>query len=144
MSKHYANAVWNGNLAGGNGKYQLQTSGFENGYTFPSRFENDKKQSSPEELIGAACASCFSMAFAHELDQAGFKPSSIQTEAEVTLDKVGGGFGITNIALKTQGKVSGITENKFLEIANAAKENCPVSQALKATKIELASSVLVQ
>ncbi|TVR83965.1 MAG: OsmC family peroxiredoxin [Saprospirales bacterium] len=142
MSKHYASAIWNGNLTKGNGKYALKTSGFENGYTFPSRFENDKNHSSPEELIGAACASCFSMAFAHGLDQAGFTPQSIASEAEVTLNKVEGGFGITAIALKTVGQVPGIDNAKFLEIANDAKENCPVSKALSGTKIELASAIL--
>ncbi|TVR89107.1 MAG: OsmC family peroxiredoxin [Saprospirales bacterium] len=143
MSKHYANAVWNGNLAQGKGKYELKTNGLTGQYGFPSRFENDKSQSSPEELIGAACASCFSMALAHELHQAGFNPESIQTEATVTLDKVEGGFGITEIALATRGQVPKLEADKFLEFATGAKENCPVSQALKATNITLASAKLV-
>jgi lipoyl-dependent peroxiredoxin len=137
MSKHLANAIWEGNLAKGNGKFQLKTSGYKGSYSFTSRFEDDKSSSSPEELIGAAHASCFSMAFAHALDQSGFKPEEISTEAEVTLDKTGDGFSITEILLKTKGKVTGISKEKYLEIANDAKENCPVSRALKATTIRL-------
>lgn len=137
MSKHYANAYWEGNLPKGNGKYTLKTSGFEGTLKFTSRFEDDKSASSPEELIGAAIASCFSMAFAHALDQGGFTPERIETEAEVFLGKVEGGFAITNILLKTQAKVSDIADDKFDEIANAAKENCPVSKALGGVTIKL-------
>ena len=137
MSKHYASAKWNGNLAKGTGTYQLKTSGHQEAYGFSSRFEDNKKQSSPEELIGAACASCFSMALSHSLDQAGFHPESVQTNAEVKLDKVEGGFGITGIHLKTSAKVKDIDRNKFMEIANDAKVNCPISQALKAVPIHL-------
>ena len=71
MSKHYANASWEGNLIKGRGKYTLKTSGYEGNLRFSSRFEDDKTASSPEELIGAALASCYSMALAHALDQAG-------------------------------------------------------------------------
>ncbi len=142
MSKHLANATWNGNLAKGNGKFQLKTSGYKGAYSFTSRFEDDKSSSSPEELIGAAHASCFSMALAHALDQSGFKTEEISTEAEVTLDKTGDGFSITEIMLKTKGKVAGISKEKFLEIANDAKENCPVSKALKATTINLEAELV--
>lgn len=137
MSKHYASAAWSGNLAKGNGTYQLKTSGHQEAYGFTSRFEDDKKKSSPEELIGAASASCFSMALSHGLDQAGFTPDSVKTEAEVTLDKIEGGFGITGIHLKTKASVKGIDSAKFQEIANDAKVNCPISQALKAVPIHL-------
>ncbi len=142
MSKHYASARWEGNLVKGNGKYVLKTSGYEGGYSFITRFEDDKKLSSPEELIGAAHASCFSMAFAHSLDQAGFKPESIETEAIVTLAKTDAGFAITEILLKTRGKVGNISKEKFLEIAGGAKENCPVSKALKAVTINMEAELL--
>ena len=142
MSKHVASAVWKGNLVKGNGKFKLKTSGYEGAYSFTSRFEDDKASSSPEELIGAAHASCFSMAFAHSLDQSGFKPESVETEAEVTLTKTGDGFAITEILLKTKGKVPGIGKEKFLEIANDAKENCPVSQALKVPVIKLVAELI--
>ncbi len=137
MSKHYANAYWEGNLPKGNGKYTLKTSGHVGSLKFTTRFEDDKSASSPEELIGAAHASCFSMAFSHALDQGGFTPEKIETEAEVTLGKIEGGFAITGILLKTRVKVSDIADDKFNEIANAAKENCPVSKALTGVKIEL-------
>jgi lipoyl-dependent peroxiredoxin len=142
MSKHFAKARWEGNLTKGNGKYTLKTSGHEGSYNFSTRFEDDKNSSSPEELIGAAHASCFSMAFAHELDQAGFKPVSIQTDAEVSLSKTSGGFSISEILLKTKGEVDGIEKEKFLEIANNAKENCPVSRALKAVSIKLEAELV--
>ncbi len=137
MSKHYAHARWEGNLPKGNGKFKLKTSNYEGKYGFSSRFEDDKRQSSPEELIGAAHASCFSMAFAHSLDQEGFTPESIETDAEVTLEKIAEGFTITGILLKTHGRVSGISKDKFLEIAEGAKKNCPVSKALESVNISM-------
>jgi lipoyl-dependent peroxiredoxin len=142
MSKHFASARWEGNLPKGNGKYKLKTSEYEGKYGFTSRFEDDKRQSSPEELIGAAHASCFSMAFAHGLDQAGFTPDYIETEAEVTLSKGAEGFAISGILLKTRGKVAGIEKEKFMEIADGAKKNCPVSKALQAVNIEMEAELL--
>ena len=137
MSKHYANAHWEGNLVKGTGRYQLKTSGHESALTFSSRFEDDKSASSPEELIGAALSSCFSMALAHALDQGGSRPEKLETEAEVILSKTGDAFSITEIHLKTRADVSGITSEKFLETANDAKKNCPVSRALQGTEIKL-------
>jgi lipoyl-dependent peroxiredoxin len=137
MSKHYANARWQRNLVKGKGTYRLKTSGYEGSLSFTSRFEDDKNASSPEELIGAAHASCFSMALAHALDQKGFKPEKIETEAEVTLGKSEGSFSITGILLRTKCSVAGIEKEKFLQIAMDAKENCPVSKALKGINIAL-------
>ncbi len=142
MSKHFAFAYWEGNLPKGNGKYTLKTSGYEGSLKFSSRFEDDKSASSPEELIGAAHASCFSMALAHALDQAGFSPEKIETAAEVTLSKVEGGFKISGVLLKTKGKVDGIDKEKFLEIAGQAKKGCPVSKALTGTEISLEAELL--
>lgn len=142
MSKHYANAHWDGNLLKGSGKYTLKTSGYVGSLKFISRFEDDKTASSPEELIGAALASCYSMALAHALDQAGSPSDKIETSAEVTIAKVGDGFSITEILLKTTGKVKGIEKNKFQEIALKTKSGCPVSKALTGTTIKL-EAVLV-
>ena len=142
MSKHYAHASWEGNLTTGKGKYMLKTSKHEGNLTFPSRFEDNKDSSSPEELIGAAHASCFSMAFAHALDQDGYKPERIETAAEVTLAKAGESFAITEIFLRTKGKVPDIEMQKFEKIANDAKENCPVSKALKMVNIKLEIDLL--
>jgi lipoyl-dependent peroxiredoxin len=142
MSKHFANAVWEGNLLKGSGVFTLKTSGYKGKLSFPSRFEDNKEASSPEELIGAAHASCFSMAFAHALDQAGFKPENVKTEAEVTLAKIPEGFSITEILLKTKVKVAGIDKEKFLEVASGAKEGCPVSRALKGINIKLEAEMV--
>ncbi len=142
MSKHFAQAFWEGNLPKGRGKYTLKTSGYEGSLKFSSRFEDDKSASSPEELIGAAHASCFSMAFAHALDQAGFEPEKIDTSAEVTLSKANGGFAISEILLNTKGRVKDIEKEKFLEIANKAKDNCPVSKALAVSSIILQADLL--
>jgi lipoyl-dependent peroxiredoxin len=137
MSKHFANANWEGNLVQGKGKYTLKTSGYEGKIKFSSRFEDDKTASSPEELIGAALASCYSMALAHALDQSGSKAEKVETSAEVTLSKIPDGFGITEILLKTSAKVGGVENKKFQEIAEATKKNCPVSRALTGTSIKL-------
>lgn len=142
MSKHYANASWEGNLTKGNGKYVLKTSGYEGKMKFSTRFEDDKSASSPEELIGAALASCYSMALANDLDKAGSPSEKIETSAEVTLSKSDAGFTITEILLKTTGKVTGITNDKFLDIANKTKSGCPVSRALTGTSIKLEAKLV--
>lgn len=141
MSKHFAKAVWRGNLREGKGKYTLSSSGFEDAYTFHSRFEDGQK-SSPEELIGAALASCFSMALANDLDKDGTTPESIETNAEVTLKNTGAGFEITEILLRTRGMVDGIEQGKFVETANKTKENCPVGKALKNVDIKVDAELL--
>ena len=142
MSKHYANAYWEGNLLKGNGKYTLPTSKYEGTVKFTTRFEDDKSASSPEELIGAALSSCYSMALAHALDQAGHKPERIDTSAAVTLEKTANGFAITDILLKTSGRVPGIDKVKFAELANETKSGCPVSKALTGTNIRLESELV--
>ena len=142
MSKHYANANWEGNLLKGSGKYTLKTSGYEGKTRFSTRFEDDKTASSPEELIGAALASCFSMALANDLDKAGSTPEKVDTSAEVTLEKVGGGFSITGILLKTRVNAKGLTDVKLREIADNTKKNCPVSRVLTGTTIRLEASLV--
>lgn len=141
MSKHFANAVWKGNLPKGNGNFTLKSSGYEGSFNFHSRFE-DGKESSPEELIGAALAGCFSMALSHALDQDGATPEKVETYAEVTLAKTGDSFSITEILLKTKGKVQGIDGDKFKKIAKDAKENCPVGKALKNVNIKLEAELV--
>lgn len=142
MSKHHAQATWEGNLTKGEGNYTLQTSGYQGSIRFSSRFEDDKTASSPEELIGAALASCFSMALAHALDQAGHTPEKVETSAEVNLGKSSSGFSITDILLKTKCTVQGIDKNKFDEIAEKTKQGCPVSRALTGTKINLEAELV--
>ena len=136
-----AQAQWNGDLKGGKGEMSLGSGAFKGAYSFGTRFEG-APGTNPEELIGAAHAGCFSMALSAALGKAGFTPKSVRTNATVTLDKVGEGFGITRIDLDTEASIPGIDDAKFQEIAKGAKENCPVSKALASTPIHL-KAVLV-
>lgn len=113
---------------------------FEGAYSFSSRFE-EGEGTNPEELIGAAHSGCFSMALAGNLAEAGYEPERIETEATVHLDKGDDGFAITRVVLDTVGTVPGIEEAEFVELAEGAKQNCPVSQALGAIDIELNASL---
>jgi osmotically inducible protein OsmC len=130
MSIHKSSATWKGNLAKGSGTMNVGLGAWEGSYTAKSRFEGGEGRS-PEELIAAAHAGCFSMAFSHALATSGYEPQKVETSAEATLEKTAEGFKITRMHLVTRGMVPGITEEKFLEIAKDAKENCPVSKALK-------------
>ena len=136
MPTRHAEATWNGDLKGGNGSYKGASGVLSGSYSFGTRFEG-APGTNPEELIGAAHASCFSMALAAGLGKAGHSPKKVHTTADVTLDKVGEGFKITRIVLKTEGQVPGIDEKTFKEFAEKTKTGCPVSQALSATPIEL-------
>lgn len=134
MPTKNANAQWNGDLKSGSGTMELESGSYKGKYTFASRFENGKG-TNPEELIGAAHAGCFSMALSNELDEAGYDPISVKTKAEVTLD--GNEGAITGIKLITEADVPDIDGDTFQEIAEGAKEGCPVSKALAATNITL-------
>ncbi len=142
MAKRMASAVWEGTLREGRGRIKLGSGAVvsaltgEFPYSFASRFE-EGTGTNPEELIGAAHAGCFSMALAAGLTKAGHNPTRISTNAQVSLEKVGEGFKITTIELNTEGEVPGIDEQTFLEQAETAKKNCPVSQALAGTNITL-------
>jgi lipoyl-dependent peroxiredoxin len=136
-----AQAQWNGDLKAGKGEMSLGSGAFKGAYSFGTRFEG-APGTNPEELIGAAHAGCFSMALSAALGKAGFTPKSVRTNATVTLDKVGEGFGITRIDLDTEASIPGIDDAKFQEIAKGAKENCPVSKALSATPIHLKAKLV--
>jgi osmotically inducible protein OsmC len=135
-----SDAEWRGNLTAGSGSVKLASGAYEGPYSFQSRFENGTG-TNPEELIAAAHAGCFSMAFSHTLAQAGFEPRSVFTTAAVKLEKVEGGFGITGIELTMHGIVPNIDEAKFHELAEAAKAGCPVSKALAAVPITLQATL---
>ncbi len=141
MPVRSAEAEWKGSLSHGSGRMKLGSGAFEGPYSFASRFK-DGSGSNPEELIGAAHAGCFSMALSHMLAEAGHIPDVVHTTAKVHIDKVEDGFKITTIELQTEGKVPGIDEKTFLEKAEAAKEGCPVSQALAGTDIRLKAKLL--
>lgn len=131
MTTNTAYAQWQGNLKEGNGQVALGNGTFKGEYSFHSRFENGQG-TNPEELIAAAHAACFSMAFSHSLAEAGFKPTSVKTTAEVTLGKDDTGFAITHINLNTDAVVPGISEAQFHELGQKAKAGCPISKALAA------------
>ncbi|HEY8843895.1 MAG TPA: OsmC family peroxiredoxin [Gaiellaceae bacterium] len=132
-----AHATWEGDLQGGSGKFDVGSgaiSGQE--VTFASRFEEPGGKTSPEELIAAAHATCFSMALAGELARAGHPPTRLETDGLVTLDQVDGAFRITSVKLSVRGEVDGLDEEAFRAAAEEAKEGCPVSNAL-ADSIEI-------
>jgi len=141
MPTRNASAVWEGTLKDGKGRMKLGSGAFEGNYSFASRFEQGGG-TNPEELIGGAHAGCFSMALAGGLTQSGYPPQRIETSAEVAIERVGGGFRITRINLKTEAAVSGIEEKLFLDQAQMAKLNCPVSQALKGVEISLQAKLI--
>ena len=127
-----ASAVWKGGIKDGGGTISTETGVLNNApYGFKSRFE-DGKGTNPEELIGAAHAGCFSMAFSLILGEAGLTAEKIETHAAVTLEKVGDGFEITSSHLTVSAKIPGADKAKFEELANKAKTGCPVSKVLKA------------
>jgi osmotically inducible protein OsmC len=134
MAIRTGKAVWEGDLPKGKGTVKFGS--FEGAYSFSSRFE-DGKGTNPEEMIAAAHSGCYSMALAHGLATSGFTPKKIETTAKVHLDKVGDGFKITLIELETRADVPGIDNAKFMEIAEATKTGCPVSQALSAVEMKL-------
>jgi osmotically inducible protein OsmC len=130
--KRKASAVWRGDLKSGKGTISSESGVLkETQYSFNTRFENGAG-TNPEELIAAAHAGCFSMAFSAELGKAGLTPDSIQTTATVTLDKTDAGFTVTESHLHVVAKIPGVDEATFQSVANAAKAGCPISRLLKA------------
>jgi osmotically inducible protein OsmC len=114
----------------------LESGAYEGAFSFRSRFE-DGAGSNPEELIAAAHAGCFSMAFSNVLDEEGYEPESVETSAEVTLRMLESGPAITKVHLTSTASVPRIDEDTFQELADAAKSGCPVSKALAGTEITL-------
>jgi osmotically inducible protein OsmC len=138
--KRTAEARWNGGLLKGNGTMRLGSGAYEGKYSFGSRFE-EEPGTNPEELIGAAHAGCFSMALSGALGKEGHDPQSVETKAVVHLEKQDAGFAITLIELTTHAVIPNISEEEFLEFAESAKANCPVSRALAAVPIRLEATL---
>jgi osmotically inducible protein OsmC len=135
MPTRRATAEWKGGLKG-QGSFRGQT-GLAGQYNFSSRFESGAG-SNPEELLAAADAACFSMALAFGLAKAGYEPTSVETSADCSIEKQGEGWKITRIVLHTRASVPNVDPAKFQAIAQATKEGCPVSTALKGNvQIEL-------
>lgn len=139
--KRHASAVWNGSLKEGSGALTSQSGAFKDQpYSFKGRFQDESGQSgtNPEELIAAAHSGCFVMALSNMLAENGTPPEKLDAKAEVTLAPAdGGGFDITMSALTLVGTVPGMEESQFLELAEKAKNGCPVSKALGAIKVTL-------
>jgi osmotically inducible protein OsmC len=138
--KRKATAVWHGTGMEGSGALTT-TSGVlqSTPYSFAARFksEDGTAGTNPEELIGAAHSGCFTMALSFQLTNAGFPPAELKTDASVSVEKQESGFAITGVHLDVTGDVPNIDDAKFQELAKTAKENCPVSKALKALDITM-------
>lgn|SRR5512142_1578295 len=141
MPVRKAEAEWRGGLRDGKGEMKVESGAFSGPYSFGTRFEN-VKGTNPEELIGAAHAGCFSMALSAGLEKSGHKPTRVHTTASVKIDKVGEGFGITNIDLVCEAQVPGMSEADFQQQAEGAKKNCPVSKALASVPISLKAKLV--
>ncbi len=139
MTTRNANTQWKGSLMEGAGQVTLVSSGLGTyDVSWPARTEAPNGKTSPEELIAAAHSACFSMALSHALAQQGNPPQQLDVEAAVEFVV---GKGITGIHLTVQGQVEGLDDAAFVEAAQGAKENCPVSQALTGTTITLDASL---
>lgn len=131
MTEKTASVHWQGQGKKGQGQISTETDALKAyPYGFGSRFEDDRRGTNPEELLGAAHAACFTMAFSFACDKAGFATESVDTQAKVRLVPEGEGFLIDRIALTLKAVVPGIDEAKFQEIAEGAKKACPLSKAL--------------
>jgi len=131
MTDKTASVHWEGQGKKGVGKISTQTDALKSyPYGFGSRFEDDRRGTNPEELLAAAHAACFTMAFSFACDSAGFGTSAIDTTAAVRLVMKGGGFSIDRISLRLEASVPGIDEATFQKIAAGAKQDCPLSKAL--------------
>ncbi|MES1022978.1 OsmC family protein [Gloeocapsa sp. BRSZ] len=137
-----ASATWNGTVKEGQGQISAASGVLQNiPYSFATRFEN-QPGTNPEELIAAAHAACYSMALTLTLNQEGYQPQQVQTQATCTIESQDGGFKITKMLLETQGDISGIDAETFNQIAQEAEQICPVSNALRGSvAIDLKASL---
>jgi osmotically inducible protein OsmC len=127
-----ATATWQGPLATGDGSVTAGTSGLftDLPISWASRTEQPDGRTSPEELLAAAHAACFAMAFSADLGRAGYTPDELHVEAEVTFDKLEGGWTVTKSALTVLGHVPEISAEEFDRVAEGTKDGCPISRAL--------------
>ena len=136
MPVRSASAVWEGTLREGRGEMKLGSGAFEGAYSFGTRFE-ETPGTNPEELIGAALAGCFSMAFSAGLEKAGYPATRIASDSKVHLEKKEEGFRVTRIDLVTEAEVPGISDDDLQQQAEGAKNGCPISNALGGVMISL-------
>ncbi len=134
MADRKATAIWQGDLKSGKG--EMHFADYRGQFSFSSRFE-EGTGTNPEELLGAAHAGCFSMAFSSALSKAGFIPEKVETTAKIALRNVDGGMKIVSSHLVCKARVPGISNEEFQQIAAGAKSGCPVSVALAGLEISL-------
>jgi lipoyl-dependent peroxiredoxin len=131
--KSRAEATWSGSLTEGSGSVSARSSSkfSDVPVSWASRTEAHAGRTSPEELLAAAHASCYAMALSAGLGRQGHPPERLDVSATVTFDKVGDGFKVTTSELTVRGKVPGVDAETFRQAAEAAKDGCPISGALK-------------
>jgi osmotically inducible protein OsmC len=136
MARRTSEAQWDGTLKDGKGRFWAESGEVSGVYTFSTRF-GDREGANPEELIGAALASCYSMALAADVERAGHTPESVRTVATVNLEKAETGFEITGVDLDAEARIPGIDRAEFERIAQSTKVSCPVARALASVPITL-------
>ena len=136
MAIRTSEAMWDGNLQDGKGRFWTESGEVSGVYSFATRFE-EQEGSNPEELIGAALASCYSMALSADVERAGYRPESVRTVASVHLDKTEQGPEISGIDLDAEARVPEIAADEFRAIAEATTVNCPIGKALATIPIRL-------
>ena len=137
-----SSAWWEGDLKNGNGEFKLGSGAFAGPYTFASRFESADNGTNPEDLVAAAHAACFAMAFSNTLAKEGYTPDSVEVTATVTLDP--GAGKITRSHLVCEGRVPGIDDATFQALGAQAKDGCPISKTLAAVDEITLDATLVQ
>jgi osmotically inducible protein OsmC len=140
MTTSAANARWTGDLKHGRGIMRTRSGSLSGEFSAVSRFDG-KAGTTPEEMIGAAQAGCFAMALSAKLTEAGFTPRRVDANADVHLDRIGDSYVISRIELHAEAEVDDLTEERFLTIAQDAKDHCPVAQALR-VPIDLQASLV--
>jgi osmotically inducible protein OsmC len=145
MAESRAHAVWEGDLVGGNGRVGVASEAFpEQAVTWAARTQRPDPKTSPEELIAAAHAACYAMAFSHTMAEAGHRPERVEVDATCHFDPLpGGGFGITRMDLSLTGKVPGVDGAEFERLARQGEQGCPVSNALRGN-VEIALAVTLE
>lgn len=136
MPTRKATAIWKGTVKDGSGTLKTQSGAVDGNYSFATRFENGSG-TNPEELLGAASAGCFSMAFSQMLTELGYNPTKIETSAKVTIEHVGDEISIPTIVLDCTAKIPEIEDDEFQKVADQARAGCPVSKALSGVDISL-------
>ncbi|MCA9798468.1 MAG: OsmC family protein [Cyanobacteria bacterium HKST-UBA04] len=141
MKTSTAQAQWQGGLKDGSGTFKGGSGTIEGPYSFPTRFEN-ASGTNPEELVAAAHAACYSMALSATLEKEGYAPKQVHTTAKVLLEFVDGAPEITTVELTTEAQIGGIDDSTFMEYAELAKKNCPISKLYKGATIKLEAKLL--